>query len=56
MVGLHYYYRAITMFVTVLPVADEQYKCAPQVGFKKSKKLSLALKKVVLAQEQANKY
>jgi len=32
MVGLHYYYRAITMFVTVLPVADEQYKCAPQLN------------------------
>jgi len=30
LVGLHYYYRAVTMFVTVLPVADPNYKCAPQ--------------------------
>ena len=25
MIALHYYYRSITMFITVLPVADEKY-------------------------------
>ena len=32
LVGLHYYYRAITMFLTVLPVADKNYlknMCSP---------------------------
>jgi len=30
MIGLHYYYRAITMFVTVLPVVDPSYSCNPK--------------------------
>ena len=32
LVGLHYYYRSITMFLTVLPVADVSYRenyCMP---------------------------
>ena len=32
LVGLHYYYRAITMFVTVLPVADTTYRCADKLN------------------------
>lgn len=35
LVAFHYYYRAITMWVTKLPVADERYKenvCAPQLN------------------------
>ena len=28
--GIHYYYRAITMYVTVLPKPDNNYPCAPQ--------------------------
>ena len=32
LVGLHYYYRAVTMFITVLPVANSDYKCAPQLN------------------------
>jgi len=28
--GIHYYYRAITMYVTVLPKPDLHYPCAPQ--------------------------
>jgi shingomyelin synthase len=30
LVGIHYYYRAVTMFVTVLPNPNEHYKCAPK--------------------------
>ncbi len=30
--GLHYYYRAVTMYVTVLPKPNEHYKCAPKAG------------------------
>ncbi len=29
--GLHYFYRAVTMFVTVLPKPDTKYQCAPKV-------------------------
>ena len=29
LLGVLYYYRALTFFVTVLPKADEQYECAP---------------------------
>ena len=29
--GLLYYYRAVTMFVTVLPKSDVTYECRPQV-------------------------
>lgn len=32
LVGLHYYYRAVTMFVTVLPVADTTYRCADKLN------------------------
>lgn len=32
MVGLHYYYRSITMFITVLPKSNTNYKCAPQLN------------------------
>jgi len=32
LVGLHYYYRAITMFVTVMPVADTTYRCADKLN------------------------
>ncbi len=28
--GIHYFYRAITMFVTVLPKPNENYECAPK--------------------------
>lgn len=28
--GLHYFYRAITMYITVLPVADTSYVCMPK--------------------------
>ncbi len=30
--GLHYFYRAITMYVTVLPKSDTTYKCAPKAN------------------------
>lgn len=29
--GLHYFYRAITMYITVLPKADPNYQCAPKL-------------------------
>ena len=29
--GILYYYRALTMFITVLPKPDETYICAPKV-------------------------
>ena len=29
--GLHYFYRAITMYFTVLPKADPNYKCAKKM-------------------------
>ena len=29
--GIHYFYRAITMYITVLPKADPHYKCAPKL-------------------------
>ena len=29
--GIHYFYRAITFFITVLPKADPHYKCAPKL-------------------------
>ena len=29
--GLLYYYRAVTMFVTVLPKSDVTYECKPKV-------------------------
>ena len=29
LLGVLYYYRAMTFFVTVLPKADEEYECAP---------------------------
>ena len=29
--GLLYMYRGLTMFVTVLPIPDKNYKCAPQL-------------------------
>ena len=31
-IGLLYLYRAITMWVTVLPSADPTYECAPKFG------------------------
>ena len=30
--GLLYMYRGLTMFVTVLPVSDKNYKCAPKLN------------------------
>jgi len=30
--GLLYFYRGCTMFVTVLPVSDKNYECAPQLN------------------------
>jgi shingomyelin synthase len=30
LVGIHYYYRAVTMYVTVLPKPNEHYECAPK--------------------------
>ena len=30
--GILYYYRALTMFITVLPKPDETYICAPKVS------------------------
>ena len=30
LLGILYYYRALTMFVTVLPKADETYTCMPR--------------------------
>ena len=30
--GLLYMYRGLTMFVTVLPVSDKNYECAPQLN------------------------
>ena len=30
LLGILYYYRALTMFVTVLPKADENYTCMPR--------------------------
>ena len=32
LVALHYYYRAVTMFVTVLPVADTTCRCADKLN------------------------
>ena len=29
LLGVLYYYRALTFFVTVLPKADKEYECAP---------------------------
>ena len=31
MLGILYYYRAITMFITVLPKPDESYTCAQKM-------------------------
>ena len=31
--GLLYFYRAITMFITVLPKPDINYECAPKEEF-----------------------
>lgn len=28
--GIHYFYRSVTFYVTVLPKADPTYKCAPK--------------------------
>jgi len=30
LVGIHYYYRAVTMYITVLPKSNDDYKCAPK--------------------------
>merc|ERR1719219_919495 len=30
LVGIHYYYRAVTMYVTVLPKPNDDYVCAPK--------------------------
>ena len=30
LIGLHYFYRAVTLFVTVLPKPDENFQCAPK--------------------------
>ena len=32
LVGIHYYYRAVTMAVTVLPKPNEEYICAPKLN------------------------
>ena len=32
LVGIHYYYRAVTMYVTVLPKPNDDYTCAPKAG------------------------
>lgn len=32
LVGIHYYYRAVTMYLTVLPKPNEHYTCAPKTG------------------------
>lgn len=32
LVGIHYYYRAVTMYVTVLPKSNDDYVCAPKAG------------------------
>ena len=32
LVGIHYYYRAITMYVTVLPKPNMSYTCAPKAN------------------------
>ena len=32
LVGLHFLYRSVTFFVTVLPKSDESYHCAPQLN------------------------
>lgn len=32
LVGIHYYYRAITMYITVLPKSNEHYECAPKLN------------------------
>ena len=29
--GIHYFYRAVTMYITVLPKADPNYQCAPKL-------------------------
>ena len=31
MLGILYYYRAVTMFITVLPKPDESYTCAQKI-------------------------
>eukprot|EP00095_Tigriopus_kingsejongensis_P007495 maker-scaffold580_size130538-snap-gene-0.32 protein:Tk07495 transcript:maker-scaffold580_size130538-snap-gene-0.32-mRNA-1 annotation:"phosphatidylcholine:ceramide cholinephosphotransferase 2-like isoform x6" len=30
--GIHYFYRAVTFYITVLPKADPKYPCAPKLG------------------------
>ena len=32
LVGIHYYYRAITMYVTALPKPNEYYPCEPKLN------------------------
>ena len=32
LVGLHYFYRSVTFFVTVLPKPDPHFQCAPQLN------------------------
>jgi len=32
LIGLHYFYRSVTFFVTVLPKPDEKFHCAPQLN------------------------
>lgn len=30
--GIHYFYRSVTMYITVLPKADPHYQCAPKLN------------------------
>ena len=32
LVGIHYYYRAVTMYITVLPKSNVEYTCAPKLN------------------------
>lgn len=32
LIGLHYFYRSVTFFITVLPKPDAKFHCAPQLN------------------------
>ena len=47
LMGIHYYYRAITMYVTVLPKPDQDYICEPQLNQTTSMDIFLRVAKLM---------
>ena len=47
LVGIHYYYRAITMYVTVLPKPDQDYVCEPKLNHTTSMDIFLRVVKLL---------